>query len=174
MVFFQLGKQLNHQALLYFLKKQEPFSSLVAAKIFANTLNLPKLPVPKLSQTIEKYIKSAAPFLNQKELDNTERLLNDFGSESGVGTTLQKLLIEKAVRSDNWLADWWLNVAYLEYRDPVVVYSSPGLVFPFEEFENQQQQLAYTANLILAAIQYKDDIYRQDQFTICTDNHRKV
>lgn len=25
---------------------------------------------------------------------------------------------------DNWLADWWDDVAYMAYRDPVVVYVS--------------------------------------------------
>nr|CAI5848339.1 unnamed protein product [Callosobruchus analis] len=76
-----------------------------------------------------------------------------------IGPRLQKLLEEKAVTEENWLETWWLNTAYLEYRQPVVVYSSPGLVFPFEDFTNEQQRLQYTAMLILAALQYKTDIF---------------
>jgi carnitine O-acetyltransferase len=116
---------------------------------------LPHLPVPKLSQTLEKYLKSVEPFLNESELNHTKKLLNQFQSESGIGRKLQKLLTEKAEETDNWLAYWWLQSAYLGYRDPVVVYSSPGLVYPFQNFSNQEQQLNYTAKLISGALSYK-------------------
>lgn len=160
MLTYQFTNRNNYQAFVYFLKNQQAFSKLASAKIFANTLNLPRLPVPKLGQTIEKYVKTVTPFLSENELKNTQRLLKEFSSENGIGPTLQQLLVKRAENSENWLADWWLNVAYLEYRDPVVVYSSPGLVFPFEDFENENERLVYTANLILAAVKYNIQIQR--------------
>lgn len=120
---------------------------------FKNDQNLPHLPVPKLEQTLQKYITTVKPHLNENEFKNTLELIKKF--ENGVGSKLQKLLVEKALHSDNWLADWWLNVAYLEYRDPVVVYSSPGLVFPFQDFQNEADRVVYAAKLILAAVDYK-------------------
>jgi hypothetical protein len=27
---------------------------------------------------------------------------------------------------DSWFADWWLDMAYLEYRERLPVWSSPG------------------------------------------------
>lgn len=117
--------------------------------------NLPNLPVPKLSQTMDKYLKSVQPFLNEAELNHTKKLIQQFQAENGIGSKLQKLLVQKALQTDNWLSDWWLNVAYLEYRDPVVVYSSPGLVFPAQDFAEKEQQLDYCAKLILAALDYK-------------------
>lgn len=98
--------------------------------------------------------------MSENELNNTQRILKEFSSEDGIGLKLQQLLVQKAENSENWLADWWLNVAYLEYRDPIVVYSSPGLVFPFEDFDNEDERLEYTANLILAAVKYNDQICR--------------
>lgn len=98
--------------------------------------------------------------MSESELKNTKRILEEFCSENGVGTKLQKLLVQKAQNSENWLAEWWLNSAYLGYRDPVVVYSSPGQVFPFEDFANETDRLTYTAQLILAAVDYKKAIYR--------------
>ncbi|KAJ8965293.1 hypothetical protein NQ314_004222 [Rhamnusium bicolor] len=153
--------QRNYQGLLYFLQDQiAPLSNNCTTKItFENTLNLPSQPVPKLSQTVEKYIKSVEPFLNETELNNTKKKLNEFCAENGVGPRLQKLLEERAQTCENWLADWWTNIAYLEYRDPVVVYSSPGLIFPFECFENETDRLTYAAQLILAAVDYKQAIY---------------
>lgn len=157
---FQFSNQLTEQVLYYFLKKRGFSLNLTAAKLFTNTLNLPRLPVPQLSQTIDKYIKTVTPFLSEDELKNTKNLLNEFKSENGIGEKLQKLLLQKANNEENWLADWWLKNAYLSYRDPVVVFSSPGLVFPFEDFENEYQRLEYTASLILGAVKNKIAIYR--------------
>lgn len=123
-------------------------------------MNLPRLPVPTLNQTIDKYVKSVTPFLTNDELKKTKHLLQDFNSEGGIGPKLQRLLIQKANIEENWLADWWLKNAYLAYREPVVVFSSPGLVFPFENFENEYQRLLYTASLILGAVEYKTAIYK--------------
>lgn len=67
----------------------------------------------------------------------------------------QSLLEKRAENHQNWLEEWWLNTAYLEYRDPVVIFSSPGLVLPFCKFNNQQEQLKYAAKTILAALDYK-------------------
>lgn len=131
-----------------------------ATKLFSNTLNLPRLPVPTLSQTIDKYVKSVTPFLSEDELRSTKKLLQVFSSENGIGAKLQKLLVQKATVEENWLADWWLKNAYLAYRDPVVIFSSPGLVFPFEDFENEYQRLVYTASLILGAVKNKIMIYK--------------
>lgn len=128
-------------------------SAKIKPAVFENDLNLPSLPVPKLNQTLEKYIASVQPHLNEQELKTTLDVVKKF--ENGIGKKLQELLVEKAKNTDNWLADWWLNIAYLEYRDPVVVYSSPGLVYPFQNFENEADRVEFTAKLILAAVDYK-------------------
>ncbi|KRT83273.1 hypothetical protein AMK59_3062, partial [Oryctes borbonicus] len=117
--------------------------------------NLPRLPVPALKQTLEKFLLTARPHLNDKEFKVTSELVNKFSAENGIGTKLQNLLVEKAKASENWLADWWLHAAYLDFRYPVVVYSSPGLVFPFENFQTECDRLTYTTKLILAAVDYK-------------------
>lgn len=39
------------------------------------------------------------------------------------------------------LSDWWLKVAYLDYRMPVVIHSSPGVVLPRLQFSDRQDQI---------------------------------
>ncbi|CAK1603225.1 unnamed protein product [Parnassius mnemosyne] len=130
------------------------FSNYSSAKGNAN-LNLPRLPVPKLNDTLSKYLKTVRPFLNDEEFVVTANLVKEFGSHGGVGVKLQSLLEKKAEKHLNWLEEWWLNSAYLEYRNPVVVFSSPGLVFPFRKFNSQHEQLQYAAKTLLAALDYK-------------------
>ncbi|XP_052746536.1 carnitine O-acetyltransferase-like [Bicyclus anynana] len=138
----------------------EPYTSSV--QVFANYAStqpstniqkLPRLPVPKLNDTLSKWLKTVKPFLNDEEYAATTSLVKEF--EGGVGQKLQALLEKRAGKHENWLEDWWLNTAYLEYRDPVVVFSSPGLVFPFRKFNSQEDQLRYAAKTIIAALDYK-------------------
>ncbi|CAH0603196.1 unnamed protein product [Chrysodeixis includens] len=119
----------------------------------SNAQNLPRLPVPKLKDTLEKYLLTVQPHLNDEEFAKTTSLVKDF--EKGTGQKLQSLLEKRSKQHLNWLEDWWINTAYLEYRDPVVVFSSPGLAFPIEKFQTQTQQLQYAAKTLLAALEYK-------------------
>lgn len=60
------------------------------------------------------------------------------------------------------LADWWLSAAYLGYRYPVIVHSSPGLIFPFVDTTTKEQQFNYAARLIHAALKFKQCIDNGD------------
>lgn len=112
--------------------------------------------MPKLEDTLVKYLKSVEPHLDQQSLVRTQDLVKQFNASGGIGQKLQKLLEEQASKKENWLSDWWLQCAYLEYRDPVVVWSSPGLVFPQRKFETEDDRIAFTSKVISAALTYKN------------------
>lgn len=52
-----------------------------------NSQNLPRLPVPKLKDTIEKYLLTVRPHLNDEEFAKTTSLVKDF--VNGTGQKLQ-------------------------------------------------------------------------------------
>lgn len=116
--------------------------------------SLPQLPVPTVEETIAKYLHSVKPFLNDAELKATNDACTNFLDRNGTVSHLQKRLLEKARNCGNWLEDWWLKVAYLGFRNPVVVYSSPGQTMPLQHFGNEDERLRYTAKLIEAAASY--------------------
>ncbi|XP_017776472.1 PREDICTED: carnitine O-acetyltransferase-like [Nicrophorus vespilloides] len=116
--------------------------------------NLPKQPVPKLEDSIKLYLTSVRPLLDDKQFGITSDLAKKF--LAGDGAKLQKMLEEKANATENWLALWWLNAAYLEYRRPVVVFSSPGQVLPFVKFNSLDDELNYAASLIVGSLEYKE------------------
>lgn len=117
--------------------------------------HLPKHPVPPLVDTLETYLRTVKPFLSDDEYKNTTKLTNEFKID---GQKLQGYLQEKALKESSWIADWWLNVAYLQFRKPVVMWSSPGLVFPLQTFKSVADQLTYAANMTSSALRYKQDI----------------
>ncbi|MBN3278040.1 CACP acetyltransferase, partial [Polyodon spathula] len=119
---------------------------------------LPKLPVPPLRQTMGRYLAALQPIVSQEELEHTRMLVEEFQRPGGVGERLQKGLERKARKTENWLSDWWLQTAYLEYRLPVVVHSSPGVVLPRLEFHDRQGQMWHAAKLIAGVLDFKNMI----------------
>ncbi|KAK2719245.1 carnitine O-acetyltransferase-like isoform X3 [Artemia franciscana] len=120
--------------------------------------NLPKLPVPPLKKTLEKYLRTVKPHLNPDEFRNTTEIVKNFGAPGGSGEKLQKMLEDRAAKKENWLSEWWLDNAYLGYRLPLVVYSSPGLVFPLRNFRKEsvmEEQIEFAAKIILGALDFK-------------------
>uniref|UniRef100_A0A146KXC3 Carnitine O-acetyltransferase n=1 Tax=Lygus hesperus TaxID=30085 RepID=A0A146KXC3_LYGHE len=130
-----------------------PLKMVRAASSIKTTL--PRFPVPVLQKTLDRYLKSAKPFLTSEERCRTEDIIKKFGQPGGVGEMLQEKLNSRSEKFENWLEEWWINSAYLEYRDPVVIYSSPGLVFPPKTFCSLEDQLEAAAKLTSAALGYK-------------------
>lgn len=56
------------------------------------------------------------------------------------------------------LSDWWIDAAYLDYRTPVVINSSPSMIFPRYDFRGTSGQVEHAAKVISAMLDYKIDI----------------
>ncbi|XP_064630184.1 peroxisomal carnitine O-octanoyltransferase-like isoform X2 [Lineus longissimus] len=106
---------------------KEVFLAKNNEKTFQYQDKLPSLPVPSLEQTLNKYLDSVAPHLNDAEYRETEFVVRQFGS--GIGKELHGKLVEKAKSERNWLEKWWEKVAYLDGRcstAPSINFSGPA------------------------------------------------
>lgn len=107
------------------LKMTRTFSSSARkGDLFKYQTQLPKLPVPTLSETCSKYLRSIEPFLSPSQLASTTAIVEEFSRAGGKGEELQQRLQNFAAGKDNWLAEYWDDYAYMSYRDPVVPYVS--------------------------------------------------
>ncbi|CAL8295078.1 unnamed protein product [Gadus morhua 'NCC'] len=116
--------------------------------------DLPRLPVPPLKQTCERYLAMLEPIVSEEELEHTRQLVADF-LQGGVGERLQKSLERRARKTENWLSEWWMQSAYLDCRMPVAVYTSPGVVLPRMQYRDRQGQMRFAAKLITGILQFK-------------------
>ena len=84
--------------------------------------SLPHLPVPPLSSTLSKYLETLRPHLSPAEYARSESTVRAFGA-SKQAEELQRRLEARASDEGvvNWLADWWNEMAYMAFREPVVV-----------------------------------------------------
>ncbi|XP_042365005.1 carnitine O-acetyltransferase-like [Plectropomus leopardus] len=127
----------------------------VTGRYLTHQRGLPNLPVPPLQQTCERYISALEPIVEVDELKHTKELVEEFQKAGGVGERLQRSLEKRAKKTENWLSEWWVQVAYLDYRLPVVVHSSPGLVLPRMNFSDKQGQIRFAAKLITGVLDFK-------------------
>ncbi|TGZ73878.1 hypothetical protein CRM22_001266 [Opisthorchis felineus] len=116
---------------------------------------LPRLPVPKLKNTLDRYLRLVAPVVAPDAYKRTKHIVEDFGRPGGEGERLQKLLEEFAETQLNWVTDWWLDDMYLMNPLPLPINSSPGMVFPRHSFISSRQQLRFAAQLISGILDYK-------------------
>lgn len=127
----------------------------ISGRYLTHQNGLPTLPVPPLQQTCERYIAALEPIVNTEELKLTKDFVEEFQKPGGDGEQLQKALENRASSTENWLSEWWVQVAYLDYRLPVVVHSSPGLVLPRMNFNDKQGQIRFAAKLIAGVLDFK-------------------
>ncbi|XP_019396309.1 PREDICTED: carnitine O-acetyltransferase isoform X2 [Crocodylus porosus] len=130
-------------------------------RYLAHQEGLPRLPVPALQQTLDRYLLALQPIVSEEELNHTKGLVDEFRKSGGIGERLQQGLQRRARKTENWLSEWWLKNAYLEYRLPVVVHSSPGVVLPKQEFLDRQGQLRFAAKLIEGVLDFKTMIDKE-------------
>lgn len=122
--------------------------------------SLPKLPVPALQSTLQKYLNSVRPLLSEHDYLKTERLVKDFEAPGGIGLKLQERLVAYASNPEvvNWLEDWWLDQAYMGYRDPVVI--NVSYFFYYKDDKLCKLPAARAAAITTAALEFKQHIIR--------------
>lgn len=80
---------------------------------FAMDDHLPRLTVPPLNKTLNKYLESLKPFLTDLEYLNTEKKVENF--RNGVGKVLQFHLKAKAKCEKNWVYTFFRFEIRIEY-----------------------------------------------------------
>ena len=104
--------------------------SLSSDDLFPHQADLPPLPLPVLSDTLERYLTSVKPLLTEEEWAHTQSLVAEFGREGGEGEALQAFLEERASNERNWMEEWWEQLAYLRTRTNMAIHINWTGVLP--------------------------------------------
>lgn len=113
---------------------------------------LPRLPVPSLHDTMERYLRSVRPLKSDEDYKRLELLVRDF--EKGLGPKLQRYLVLKSWWASNYVSDWWEEYVYLRGRAPIMINSNfYGLDAVFKH--PTKIQAARGGNVIYAMLQFR-------------------
>lgn len=121
---------------------------------FAGQSTLPRLPVPELPDTLAKLKESLKPIAwNESEYAAVEKKIDDFGT--AFGPELQQRLKARAQSTEHWLEEWWDDLAYLGYRDSVVINVSYYYGFDDHPSHLPQGAVSRAAALTRATMQFR-------------------
>ncbi|GMM53494.1 carnitine O-acetyltransferase [Maudiozyma humilis] len=126
-------------------------------KTFSLQAELPSLPVPKLKDTVARYLESVKPYTHgdPAAYARQEQLCRDL--LEGKGPELQQRLEQYARGKRNWMSRFWDSQAYLEYNDPVVPYVSyffAHKALPATHARVQQDPLLKATAIVSAATRF--------------------
>nr|DBA15443.1 TPA: hypothetical protein GDO54_004653 [Pyxicephalus adspersus] len=130
---------------------------MVVVRVFRDRRRqeLPKLPVPPLHQTMDMYLKCMKHLVSEEQYKKSKDVVEKFVMPGGLGETLQQKLHERREKTENWVHEYWLDDMYLNNRVPLPVNSSPAVIFARHNFQDANDQLRFTANLISGVLDYK-------------------
>jgi carnitine O-acetyltransferase len=133
--------------------------------------SLPRLPVPTLEETASRYLKSLRPLLTPSELETSTRAVEEFIKPGGIGRKLQEKLLARREdpKHKNWISEWWNDVAYLSYRDPVVPYVS--YFYSHRDDRRRRNPATRAAAITTAVLEFKKQV---DQGTLEPEYMRKL
>lgn len=117
--------------------------------------SLPRLPVPTLAETCQRYLKSIHPLLTPEEYSVSEKAVGSFEQQA---SSLQDRLVEHAEKPEtrNWIAEWWNEAAYLAYKDPVVPYVS--YFYSFRDDRKRRNPAKRAAAIVTAALRFQEEV----------------
>ncbi len=118
--------------------------------------SLPKLSVPKLEQTCERYLASQRPLLSSKEFSNTKNIVDHFLRNVG-GELNDRLVRSDAARKDSsFITEPWFDM-YLADRSPVSLTHNPGLSLVKVGKDSSHESCdpcLRAANLLMSALRF--------------------
>ncbi|CAL1535923.1 unnamed protein product [Lymnaea stagnalis] len=146
---------------------------------------LPKLPVPDLQGTMEKYLSLIKTVVSPQEYSRTKYTVDEFCKPGGVGHELQEYLLKRQQCMDNWANEWWLNDMYLNVRIPVLINPNPAAVFPYQGFPSHREQIRFAAKFIRGMLDFKHLTdtrtlpierckYKEKGQPLCMDQHYRL
>lgn len=122
--------------------------------------SLPRLPLPAVKDTMQRYLRSVRPLLDDENYNRMTELANEF--ESGIGNKLQRYLMLKSWWATNYVSDWWEEYVYLRGRSPLMVNSNfYGIDAIFTQ--PSKVQAARAANIIELLLVFRRKLERQEQ-----------
>ena len=115
--------------------------------------SLPRLPIPKLTDTCARYLNAQTPLLSKEQLEKTMAYVDEFLSKDGCA--LHEQLVEKDAKNlhTSYISEPWFNM-YLRDRKPLPINYNPFIVFVPESNSTYNVQLVKATNLIISSLRF--------------------
>ncbi|XP_066913642.1 carnitine O-palmitoyltransferase 2, mitochondrial-like [Clytia hemisphaerica] len=117
--------------------------------------SLPRLAIPKLEDTMTRYMESQKPLLNQDEFAKTQKIADDFMKGDGKALHDELVAMDKQNKHTSYISGPWFDM-YLKYRDSIVLNHNPFILTADDP--HTTDQLTRATKLIHAALRFKKSL----------------
>ncbi|XP_037051225.1 carnitine O-palmitoyltransferase 2, mitochondrial [Bradysia coprophila] len=116
--------------------------------------SLPRLAIPKLEKTCERYLAAVKPLLNENTFARTSIVVDQFRQSEA--PQLQKLLLQhdKSNKHTSYISEPWFDM-YLKDRAPLPINYNPVLTFKPDERPEYNDLLIRTSNFIVSSLRFR-------------------
>ena len=112
----------SYNTIIYISYRAEAWiESHVGGPLYQYQSSLPKLPVPSIENTLQRFLPTALPLAKSaQEARNLQTAVDKFAKQAA---PLQQRLLARSNEYSNssWLQHWWNTLGYLDVRDSVVI-----------------------------------------------------
>lgn len=121
--------------------------------------DLAKLPIPPLSDTIERYLRVLKPLQTTLEHEQTVKACEEFVKTSG--PILQEQLLEYSKSRDSYIEQFWFD-SYLNYDSPVVLNLNPFIMIEDDPTPGENNWITRGASLTSSALRFVRALRREE------------
>lgn len=115
--------------------------------------SLPRLPIPELVTTCDRYIAALKPITEDTKLQNTIKVVEKFKSEEGKELQAELIAINKRNKHTSYISGPWFDY-YLKSRSPVVLNFNPFLAFKDDPKPKYNSQLIRSTNMLISTLRF--------------------
>ncbi|RVE42779.1 hypothetical protein evm_012563 [Chilo suppressalis] len=122
--------------------------------------SLPRLPVPELQKTGERYLNALKPILSKGQFAEAEGRTKDYVESSG--KILQENLIkkDKSSKHTSYISEYWFDL-YLRDRAALPINYNPLIVFQNDLKPAYNNQLVRAANIVISSARFLSSLREQ-------------
>lgn len=124
--------------------------------LYSHQEALPRLYVPKVSDTCKRHLRSVKAILTPEEYIEMENQALQFQKYDA--WKLQAYLVAKSYLTENYVTDWWEKYVYLRGRTPILINSNYYILDSRSENPPTHVPVARAANLCNMILQFKQTI----------------
>lgn len=129
--------------------------------------SLPRLPIPKLRETCDRYLASQRPLLDQNDFTQTEKLVNQFINGPGPELDAELRRQDKDNKHTSYISGPWTDM-YLKDRRPVSFTHNPGIMFAHDSRPEFMNPAWRSAHLLISTLRllksYQANILKPEVF----------
>ena len=120
-----------------------------------NAKDLPRLPIPPLKDTCDRYLRSLQGLQSSAEHTNSVNAVNYFLENEG--PALDQKLRSYAQHKLSYIEEFW-DESYLNYSDSVVLALNPFFILEDDPTPSRGSQLMRASSLIISSLGFVHDL----------------